>query len=126
MEPADFADIARGAQEVRVVVRSARGETRTPIWIVTVGDATFVRSYRAARGRWYQHVRATGRFPLEVAGADIVVDATPVADDELLGQVSDAYLAKYAGQVETPDMVTAPVAATTLHLVPAPEPGAGG
>lgn len=126
MEAAAFADIARGAEEVRVVVQSARGETRTPIWIVTVGDGTFVRSYRAAQGRWYQHVRATRRFPLEVAGRDIVVDAIPVADDELLRQVSTAYLAKYAGQPETPDMVTAPVAATTLRLVPAPGPGAAG
>jgi hypothetical protein len=116
MDTSGFIKAAREALEVRVVVRDDGAEARIPIWIVTVGDAVFVRSYRAEQGKWYQHVVARPRFPLELAGEDVVVEGR-AASRELLADVSQAYLAKYAGQPETPDMVSPRVVATTLQLV---------
>ncbi len=116
MDTNGFIKAAREALEVRVVVRDDGTEARIPIWVVTVGDAVFVRSYRGGQGKWYQHVLGRRRFPLELAGEDVVVEGRAASRD-LLDEVSKAYLAKYASQPETPDMVSPPVVATTLELV---------
>lgn len=118
MEPGRFHDAAAEAREVRVVVRSGDTEIRTPIWIVTVGPSVYVRSYRAAEGRWYQHVLASQSFPLELEGELVPVRLESVTDESVLEQVSDAYLSKYASEPETPDMVSPGVVATTLRLEP--------
>jgi hypothetical protein len=104
-----------------VVVQGAGDEVRTPIWIVTVGPSVFVRSYRGNKGRWYQHVLARRIFPLEIEGTDVVVSAEPVTTATTNDDVSAAYKAKYPDEPETPDMVSSPVVATTLQLVPTKE-----
>jgi len=116
MEPSTFRDAASAATEVRVVVRSGGDEVRTPIWIVTVGPSVYVRSYRAAQGNWYKHVVASGSLPLELEGELVPVRCEPVEDPAVLKDVSEAYLAKYPNEPETPDMVSPEVAATTLRL----------
>lgn len=118
MERSVWLDTAARAEEVRVVLHSEEGETRTPIWIVTVGPSAFVRSYRATRGKWYQQVIASPAFTLEIEGDDVLVSPTPVEDAGTVAAVSDAYRDKYADAAETPDMVTPEVAATTLRLEP--------
>jgi len=114
---AELVQAAERSEEVRVVVRDGE-ERRTPIWIVAVGPSVFVRSYRAGQGKWYQHVKASGSFPLEIAGEDVVVTCEPVTDAPTLEDVSAAYRAKYADAPEMPDMVTPEVVATTLRLSP--------
>ena len=117
MDTASFVVAAHSAREVRVVVQGADGEVRTPIWIVTVGPSVFIRSYRADKGKWYQHVLAKKTFPLEIEGEDVTVRAEPVTAPTVLEEVSAAYLAKYPNDSETPAMVQAPVVTTTLQLV---------
>lgn len=119
MDSSSFRSAARQAVEIRVVLTHDGDETRTPIWIVTDGESVFVRSYRAEEGHWYQQVRRERRAVIELDGDDVEVRAEPVSDPVVLAAVSDAYLDKYAGQPETPDMVSPAVVATTLELVPA-------
>ena len=118
MDLAEFGASAEREKEVRVVVPGTAPEVRTPIWIVNVKGTAYVRSYKAGEGHWYQNVREASRFVLEIAGTDVAVVAEPVADADLLAEVSDAYRTKYAGEAETPDMVADAVAATTLRLTP--------
>ncbi|MGH9303871.1 MAG: DUF2255 family protein [Acidimicrobiales bacterium] len=113
-----FEEAAGAAREVRVVVASGGQEVRTPIWVVTVGPFAYVRSYRGATGRWYRYASASSSFAIEIGDDDVVVQHVPVTDPVTLEQVSAAYLTKYAGESETPDMVTPEVVATTLRLVP--------
>ncbi len=119
MDASEFAAAARSEKEVRVVVPGSVLGVRTPIWIVNVSGDAYVRSYKAARGRWYQSVLSAGRFVLEIAGSDVLVEAERVSEPGLIREVSDAYSKKYAGEPETPDMLTDAVAATTLRLGPA-------
>lgn len=100
-----------------MVVRAAGQEVRTPIWIVAVGDAVFIRSYRAEEGKWYRHVLAKRTFPLEIAGEDVIVRAEPVSEPATLEEISIAYRVKYPDAPEMPDMVKPPVVATSLELV---------
>ncbi len=60
-------------------------------------------------------------FPLEIEGTDVVVRAEPVTTATTHDDVSAAYEAKYPGEPETPEMVSSPVVATTLQLVPTEE-----
>jgi len=121
MEMATFLEMAKNTREVRVVVQGSGDEVRTPIWIVTVGPSVFVRSYRGDNGSWYQHVLARRTFPLEIEGTDVVVSAEPVTTATTHDDVSAAYKAKYPDEPETPEMVSSPVVATTLQLVPTEE-----
>jgi len=118
MDNSTFLDAAAKVREVRVVVRTRQGEVRTPIWIVVVGREVFVRSYRADGGQWYQHVTSSESFPLELRGELVSVRTEPEHDAQRLEEISEAYLAKYAGEPEVADMVSSPVVATTLRLVP--------
>lgn len=119
MDLAEFGAAAEREKEVRVVVPGTTPEVRTPIWIVNVAGTAYVRSYKAGEGHWYRSVREANRFVLEIAGTDVAVEAEAVTDAHRLAEVSDAYRMKYAGEAETPDMVTDAVAATTLRLTPA-------
>jgi hypothetical protein len=121
MDCSAFLNTATSAREVRVVVQTEQPEVRTPIWIVTVGPDVFVRSYRAEHGRWYQNVHTSKTFPLELGGELVSVRPDPVHDAHVLEEVSKAYLAKYDGEPELADMVSPPVIATTLRLVPVGE-----
>ena len=121
MESSAFVNAAANAREVRIVVRTEQPEVRTPIWIVTVGPDAFVRSYRAEQGQWYQNVHTSEAFPLELDGELVSVRPEPVHDAHVLEEVSKAYLAKYEGEPELADMVSAACIATTLRLVPVGE-----
>lgn len=119
MDSSKLHDISADVAEVRVVIGSEGSHVRTPIWIVTADGTTYVRSYKATAGKWYQHVRASPSFVLEIAGEDVPVTAEPVTDAAVLDAVDRAYLSKYAGAEETPDMVTPDVRRTTLRVRPA-------
>ena len=121
MDRSAFLNTATSAREVRVVVQTEQPEVRTPIWIVTVGPDAFVRSYRAEHGRWYQNVHTSKTFPLELGGEVVSVRPDSVHDAHVLEEVNKAYLAKYDGEPELADMVSPPVIATTLRLIPVGE-----
>jgi len=75
-------------------------------------------SYRAEHGRLYRTCTPRRPFPLELGGELVSVRPDPVHDADVLEEVSKAYLAKYDGEPELDDMVSPPVIATTLRLVP--------
>lgn len=90
-----------------------------PIWVVRVGDALYVRSFRGASARWYRRVTAAGGAHITAGGVmgDVAVVAadpshTPAIDSEYrrkYGRYGAAYI----------DPMTAPAALeTTLELRP--------
>jgi hypothetical protein len=105
---AETLDRFDGTRELHV------GARRTPIWVVVVDGDAYVRSYRGARGRWYQRARERGRMVLE----GIPVDVEPVADADLNQRISDAFRAKYGARSPRPTeaMVSPEVVATTLRV----------
>jgi hypothetical protein len=106
-------------REVRVRTRRRDGSTvDVPIWIVTVDQEPYVRSYLAERGAWYRRARAEGRFTLVAGGEAVSVRVEPVEEEDLNRRVSEAFLTKYGNGRPARTMVTSAVAATTLRLAP--------
>src|SRR5260370_14216116 len=103
-------------QEVSVRTRRRDGSTvDLPIWIVTVDQVPYVRSFRAEQGAWYRRARRDGTMTLVVGDQAVPVVAEPGEGDELNRHVSDAFNAKYGGSRSVPTLVSAPVAATPLR-----------
>jgi hypothetical protein len=111
-----FVAAARTDREVHVVVRAGGRELRPTIWIVTVGEQVFVRSYQAGEGHWYQRAVTSRELSLELGGELVTVLSDPVDDAHVLEEVSKPYLAKYDGPWLS-EMVSPRVVATTLRLV---------
>jgi len=109
------------AREVQVRTRRPDGSTSAlPIWIVTVEGVPYVRSYRAESGAWYRRARREGRMTLVAGGRALPVSVELEQDEEVNRQVSAAFTAKYGARGPARTMVSAPVAATTLRVSPAP------
>jgi hypothetical protein len=107
-------------QEVRV--RTRRGDRSTvdlPIWIVTVDQVPYVRSFKAEEGAWYRRARREGKMTLVVGDRAVPVVVEAGEGDELNRRVSEAFTTKYAGSQGFQTMISSPVAATTLRLLPA-------
>ena len=118
MEIATFLEMAKNTREVRVVVQGSGEEVRTGSSRLAP-RSLFVHT--GSKGRWYQHVLAKRTFPIEIEGTDVVVSVEPVTTAATNDDVSAAYKAKYPDEPETPEMVSSPVVATTLQLVPTEE-----
>ncbi len=108
-------------QEVRVRTRRRdRSTVDLPIWIVTVDQVPYVRSFRAEQGAWYRRALREGRMTLVVGDQAVPAVVEPGQGDALNRQVSEAFTAKYGGSRGVRTMVSAPVVATTLRLSPSP------
>ena len=106
-------------REVQVRARRRDGSTTDiPIWIVTVDDEPYVRSYLAERGAWYRRARSEGRLTLVARGRAVPAAVEPVEGGDLNQRVSDAFTAKYGTGGSARTMVSPEVSATTLRLVP--------
>jgi hypothetical protein len=109
------------ADELELSARRFDGTLRRPvtIWVVRVGDALFVRSYRGPVGRWYRDVtaRPTGRITAGGVERDVrLVEADPQSSTP----IDAAYREKYARFPSyVGPMLTDQARATTLRLVPA-------
>lgn len=110
-------DALRRDNEVRIRT-SAQPDRGVIIWIVVVGDAAFVRSFRGPKGKWYVAARADGRASLEVGERLIPVRVTQVADAATIEAVSQAFLSKYASSPYAKAMVAPDILPTTLRLDP--------
>jgi hypothetical protein len=89
----------------------------TTIWVVRVGDALYVRSYRGPSGGWYRAAQRFREGRIRAGGVerDVRFEQPP----EGVGQsVDDAYRAKYGRSSYVEAMVTPEAAATTLQLIP--------
>src|SRR5437016_7465321 len=106
-------------REVQVRARRRDGSTTDiPIWIVTVDDEPYVRSYLAERGAWYRRARSEGRLTLVARGRAVPAAVEPLEGGDLNQRVSDAFTAKYGTGGSARTMVSPEVSATTLRLVP--------
>jgi len=107
----------RDADEVAIRT-SANPDRPVIIWIVVVGDAVFARSFRGAGAKWYTASIGDGRATLELDDGRWPVGVTPVTEPAVIGQVSQAYLQKYAASPYAKEMVRSEVLPTTLRLDP--------
>jgi hypothetical protein len=122
--PADTLDRFGTADEIGISTRRKDGSLRAfaPIWIVTVEDQLFVRSYRGRDGVWYRHATARPAGAIRTGGQQIEVTFTPIDPDQpdLHEAIGDAYRAKYAryGQTYLQPMLAEQAVAATLRLDP--------
>jgi hypothetical protein len=118
----DESDLAAMAaeQEVDIETRSPAGEThRTVIWIVERGGTVYVRSYRGARGRWFQEAVADPDVAIHVDGRRVAARALPATDPASVEACSEGLRAKYRSSQSLGAMLVDDVLPTTLKLVPA-------
>jgi len=109
--------ILRDTNEVRI----RPGKSSKPgviIWIVATGPDAYVRSVKAAEGKWFQRLSREREGTLEIGDRLIPVSATPVTDQATLDAVSAEYLRKYATSPYAKSMTRAETLSTTLHLQP--------
>ena len=90
----------------------------TTIWVVTDGDAVYVRSVRAARGRWYRELMAHPSGAVWLDGQRLPMRAVPASDPATVERVSAAYRQKYATSPYMQSMLAETVLPTTLRLDP--------
>jgi hypothetical protein len=122
-------DIARigSADELRIAVQSPDGTLRNwvPIWVVSVGEQVYVRTWYRRDNGWFGQVVDTARARIRVPGLEITVTVDDVGSDlasEVRRSIDTAYLAQYGrfGGATVDRMVTDEAAATTLRLTPEP------
>jgi hypothetical protein len=89
-----------GSEELQITTNRADGTQRrwTPIWVVRVGDALYIRSAGGRDSDWYRHATQHNRGRVRAGGTETDVTLQPVADPALIDQVTAAYRAKYANQ----------------------------
>ena len=86
----------RVKHEVDVETMSAKGEThRVVIWIVVADGVPYVRSVRAAKGRWFRELMRHGEGAILVGKQRVPVRAVLVKDESENAKVSDAIQQKY-------------------------------
>ena len=88
------------------------------IWVVAPGEEVYVRSVRAAKGRWYKDLAKGGDATLEVAGRPVAVKAVPATDPPSVERASGEYLRKYRTSPYAQAMVKTETLTTTLRLEP--------
>ncbi len=88
--PADDLGQLGGADEISISTRRPDGSLRpfVPIWIVSVGEALYVRSYRGTGGAWYQH--ATQHPAGSIRSGDHQADVTFAPADQTQREAIDA------------------------------------
>lgn len=109
--------VLRDAEEVAILT-SASPERGVIIWVVVVGDAVFARSFRGPGAKWYAAAVADGQATLALDDQRWPVGVTLVADPAMIGEVSQAYLAKFVASPYAKEMVRPEILPTTLRLDP--------
>lgn len=110
------------ADEIEISTPRPDGTPRpfVPIWVVAVGDALYVRSYRGTSGTWYRHAaeRRAGSIRIPGYQADVTITA---AGQQVREDVDAAYRAKFGryGTTYLKPMLADQAVATTLRLDPA-------
>ena len=124
----DIAHIG-GADELLIAVQRPDGTLRNwvPIWVVSVGDQVYVRTWYRRNNGWFGLVVDSARARIRVPGLEITVTVDDVGNDmapEARLGIDAAYRAKYGryGGATVDRMVTDEAAATTLRLTPEPGP----
>jgi hypothetical protein len=102
-----------------VVIRTAKHpDAPVTIWVVASGGDVYVRSVRAAKGRWFNDLAKGGNATLEVSGRSVQVTAIPATDPASVDRASGEYLRKYRTSPYAQAMVKPETLPTTLRLEP--------
>lgn len=107
------------AEELEIAPRRPDGALRRPlpIWVVRVGDALYVRSYKGGDGAWWRAANASREGWVRAGGVEKEVAFVAEADPALNDRIDDAYKAKYGRYPQyVAPMLTEAVRATTLRL----------
>jgi len=115
----DKATLKRLHDQQEVAICTAKHpKASVTIWVVASGDDVYVRSVRAAKGRWYKDLAKGGDAVVEVSGRHVPVKAIPATDAGLIARASGEYLRKYGTSPYAQSMVKAETLPTTLRLEP--------
>lgn len=109
------------AEELQLASVQRDGALRQPvtIWVVRVGDALYVRSYRGRDSAWYRGVQVRHEGRIEAGGVEKDVVFVEERDPAINAQVDAAYRAKYRRYPQyVAPMLTDDARATTLRLAP--------
>jgi hypothetical protein len=110
------------AAELEIAVKRADGTLRrwVPIWVVSVGEHVFVRTWHRRDTGWFGHVLKSRRARIRVPGleADVAVDDVGEGTAQLRADVDAAYRTKYGsyGSSSVDAMVAEAAAAATLQF----------
>jgi hypothetical protein len=110
-------DLLHSAIEVAIHT-GANTDRGVVIWVVVVGDSVFARSFRGPSAKWYASAIADSRATLALDDRRWPVRVTTVSDPAVIGEVSAAYLGKYATSPYAKAMVRTEILPTTLRLDP--------
>lgn len=108
------------AHEIDVIVPAPDlPDVRTPIWVVEVGGALYVRSWKGENGRWYKRAKRYGAGAVATADGTYPVHFTPIADPAVETAIDEQFRVKYTDSPYAQAMIDPPAAGTTLRLDPA-------
>jgi hypothetical protein len=101
-----------GSEELQITTNRPDGTQRrwTPIWVVRVGDALYIRSAGGRDSDWYRHATQHNRARLRAGQTETDVTVEPVDDRAISAQVTEAYRAKYGNQASLVAMFYQPPA----------------
>jgi len=103
---------------VLVLTRADKPVLRVPVWMVTVGQSAYVRSYRGVTSGWYRSVMAV-RDQAIALGDDIPVHFESVdPSDPINADIGAEFLRKYASDDYRDAMVTELAVNATLRILP--------
>jgi hypothetical protein len=109
------------AEELEVAPLRADGTLRkpTPIWVVRVGDALYVRSVNGTTSAWFRGTQVRHEGRIWAGGVEKDVTFLDV-DASLTDQIDAGYRTKYRHYpTQYVDHVTSPVArSATIKIVP--------
>jgi hypothetical protein len=84
---------AREDSVIEILTSDADGSLReTPVWIVVLGDAAYVRTNDS---KWLANIRRGSAVRVRIREVESPVVATETQDAALAAQVEEAYKAKY-------------------------------
>jgi hypothetical protein len=108
------------AHELEIAGRRTDGTLRpwVPIWVVTVGDQVYVRTWYRRDTGWFGHAVAASQARIRVPAleTDVAVEDVGEGTPTLRAGIDAAYRAKYGSFGGTERMITAEAAAATLRL----------
>ena len=110
------------AKELEIAVKGADGTVRrwVPIWVVSVGEQVYVRTWYRRESGWFGHVLDSRRARIRVPGleADVAVADVGEGTAQLRADIDAAYRTKYGsyGSSSVEAMVAEAAAVATLEL----------
>jgi hypothetical protein len=115
-----FSEIDDNEELTLVVSREGKPTKRVPVWVVTVGDDVYVRSYKGVTSMWFRRVQADQHQALGLSAGDVAVVFENVdRTDPVNEAISAAFTAKYTKYDYVSAMSEPAAVEATLRIVPA-------